>query len=122
MELRELSYELTVCKVESVDSINLADGFLFVAKTEDEISLVCETGQVPDATIEREDGWRGLVISGKLDFSLVGILSRISTALAENGIGIFAVSTYNTDYILVKAENLERAESTLAAAGYDVTQ
>ena len=57
-----------------------------------------------------------------LDFSLVGILSKLSTILAENGIGIFAVSTYNTDYILVKAENFERAMAVLAAAGYEVEE
>ena len=122
MELRKLSYELTVCKVETVESIDLSEDFLFVGKTDDEISLVCETDRAPAATTEREDGWKGFVISGVLDFSLIGILSKISTVLAENGIGIFAVSTYNTDYILVKAENFERAESALVAAGYDVKE
>jgi hypothetical protein len=57
-----------------------------------------------------------------LDFALVGILAKVSTALAQDGIGLFAISTYNTDYILVKAENFERAESALDAAGYDVIQ
>ena len=122
MELRKLSYELTVCKVETVESIDLSEDFLFVGKTDDEISLVCETDRAPAATTEREDDWKGFVISGMLDFSLIGILSKISTVLAENGIGIFAVSTYNTDYILVKAENFERAESALVAAEYDVKE
>jgi hypothetical protein len=57
-----------------------------------------------------------------LDFALVGILAKVSTALAQDDIGLFAISTYNTDYILVKAENFERAESALDAAGYDVIQ
>jgi hypothetical protein len=122
MELRKLPYDLTVCKVGSVDNINLADDFLFIGKTGDEISLVCETDKVPDATTAREDGWRGFVICGVLVFALVGILAKVSTALAQDGIGLFAISTYNTDYILVKAENFERAESALVSAGYDVIQ
>ena len=121
MELRKLPYELTVCKVEGTESIDLSSDFLFIGKTEEEISIVCETSETPAATTEREDGWKGFVICGVLDFSLIGILSGISTVLAQNGIGIFAISTYNTDYILVKAENFESAESSLVAAGYDVT-
>jgi hypothetical protein len=63
--------------------------------------------------VAREDGWRGFRIEGVLDFSLIGILSLISTILADNQIGIFAVSTYNTDYILVKDENFDRAMDPL---------
>ena len=122
MELRKLPYELTVCKLESTSDIGLDGDFLFVGKTDEEISLVCETREVPDATVAREDGWRGFVVCGTLDFSLIGILSGISTALAENGIGIFAVSTYNTDYILVKAEDFGKAAAALANAGYAVTE
>lgn len=92
------------------------------AMTDEELSLVCRTEDVPEKTVERDDGWRGFRIEGVLDFSLVGILSKLSTILAENGIGIFAVSTYNTDYILVKAENFERAMAVLAAAGYEVEE
>lgn len=72
----------------------------------------------PQNTLERDDGWRGFRIQGVLDFSLVGILSKLSGILAEHKIGIFAVSTYNTDYILVKEENFERALDVLASEGY----
>ncbi len=72
----------------------------------------------PDKTTERDDGWRGFRIQGVLDFSLIGILSKLSGILADNHIGVFAVSTYNTDYILVKEENLERALEVLASKGY----
>ena len=88
--------------------------------TDEEISLVCKTDDVPQNTIERDDGWRGFRIQGVLDFSLIGILSKLSAILAENNIGIFAVSTFNTDYILVKAENFEKALKVLSDAGYDV--
>ena len=63
---------------------------------------------------------RGFRIQGVLDFSLIGILSKLSAILAENGVGIFAISTFNTDYILVKAENFEKALKVLSDAGYDV--
>ena len=92
----------------------------FIGKTDEEISLVCKTVDAPDKTTERDDGWKGFRIQGILDFSLIGILSKISGILAENNIGIFAVSTFNTDYILVKAENFERALSVLSEEGYDI--
>ena len=94
--------------------------FFFLGKTDEEISLVCRTADTPADTTEREDGWKGFRIQGVLDFSLIGILSKISTVLAENRIGIFAVSTYNTDYVLVKEENFERAINALKEAGYTV--
>ena len=120
MELKRLPYELTVCTVESLAGVDLGSGFFFVGKTDEEISLVCETCSVPAQTLAREDGWRAFRIEGVLDFSLVGILSKLSGVLAESGIGIFAVSTYNTDYILVKGENFDRAAEALAAAGYAI--
>ena len=83
-------------------------------------SLVCRTAKVPGNATRREDGWRAFRIQGQLDFSLVGILSRISSILAENRIGIFAMSTYHTDYILVKAGDYERALECLSAAGYTI--
>ena len=81
---------------------------------------MCKTEDVPQSIIERDDGWRGFRIQGVLDFSLIGILSKLSGILADNDIGIFAVSTYNTDYILVKEENYERALTVLSTEGYTV--
>ena len=120
MELKKIDCRLTVCKVTEVSSINLEAEFYFIGKTDEEVSLVCKTEDTPINTIEREDGWRGFRIQGVLDFSLIGILSKLSGILAEHKIGIFAVSTYNTDYILVKEENFERALNVLAAEGYVV--
>ena len=120
MELKKIDCKLTVCKVTEVSSINLESDFYFIGKTDEEVSLVCKTEDTPMNTIEREDGWRGVRIQGVLDFSLIGILSKLSGILAEHKIGIFAVSTYNTDYILVKEENFERALNVLAAEGYTV--
>ena len=120
MELKKLPHELTVCKVASMADINLDSDFFFIGKTDEEISLVCLTSDAPAQTLEREDGWKGFRIEGVLDFSLIGILSRISGVLAESGIGIFAVSTYNTDYILVKSDNFNKAAEALTAAGYSI--
>ena len=118
MKLKKLPYDLTVCKLPSADGIDMAAGFFFVGKTDEEISLVCRTECTPAGTVAREDGWRGFRVEGTLDFSLTGILSKISGILADHAISIFAVSTYNTDYILVKAEQFDRAVRALEAAGY----
>ncbi|MBE7067161.1 MAG: ACT domain-containing protein [Ruminococcaceae bacterium] len=120
MKLQKLNLDLTVCKVSSEKEIDMNMDFYFIGKTHEEISLVCPTKEAPANTIEREDGWRAFRIKGTLDFALVGILSRISTILADNKIGIFAVSTYNTDYILVKKDNWERALAVLEDKGYEV--
>ncbi len=120
MELKRLPYELTVCKLKDTNEIELSKDFYFIGRTDEEISLVCKTESAPESFIAREDGWAGFRIQGELDFSLIGILSRISGVLAENKIGIFAVSTYNTDYILVKKEKLERALNALEEHGYTV--
>ena len=120
MKLKKIPYELSVCKVADVSSVDLGGDFYFVGRTDEEISLVCKTSSVPSVTTARDDGWRGFRIEGVLDFWLIGILSKISAILAENRIGIFAVSTYNTDYILVKEENFERALDVLADAGYEI--
>ena len=120
MELKTFDYELTVCKVADISMLDLSREFYFIGKTDEEISLVCRTEDTPAATTARDDGWKCFRIQGVLDFSLIGILSKISGILADNSIGIFAVSTYNTDYILVKAENFSKATEVLAAEGYTV--
>jgi hypothetical protein len=120
MELKIIPYRLTVCKVTDICAVDINADFYFIGKTDEELSLVCRTEDTPSLTIERDDGWRGFRIQGILDFSLIGILSKLSGILAEHKIGIFAVSTYNTDYILVKEENFESALCALNAEGYPV--
>lgn len=121
MELKKIDKDFTVCKVENLKQVNMDKDFIFVSKTDEEISVVCETKDVPDNTVERSDGYKAFRIEGKLDFSLIGILSKISTALAKNNIGIFAISTYNTDYILVKSEEFNKAAEVLDEKGYRIT-
>ena len=118
LEIEKLEYDLTVCKVSDASSFDLAKDFYFIGRTDEEFSLVCRTEETPAVTIEREDGWKGFRIRGVLDFSLIGILAKISGILAENGISIFAVSTYNTDYVLVKADQFEKTLQILASKGF----
>ena len=121
MELQIMPPAMTVCRVASEAELRLDGDLVFIGKTDEEYSLVCPTDCVPAQTVEREDGWRCFRIQGVLDFSLIGVLAKISTILAENAIGIFVVSTFNTDYVLVKAENFDLAMTLLAEAGYTVT-
>ena len=118
MELKKFNYNFSVCKVQDFSEVDLTQEFCFIGKTDEELSLVCLTENVPSNTTHREDGWKGFRIEGELDFSLIGILAKISTILAENEIGIFVVSTYNTDYVLVKEENFENALALLEVKGY----
>lgn len=120
MKLKVIDEVFTVCKVEDYSGVNLNRPYVFTGATDEEKSLVCPVSDVPANTTERNDGWRAFRIEGVLDFSLIGILSKISSCLAENGIGIFAVSTFNTDYILTKSENFNKAQQALTAQGYTI--
>lgn len=120
MEIKKIDYDFSVCKVKDYSQVDFDMEFCFTGKTDEEKSLVCITDYVPDNAIECDDGWKAFRIQGILDFSLIGILSKISALLANHKIGIFAVSTYNTDYILVKKENYVRALEVLTEAGYYV--
>ena len=122
MEIKVLEQDFTVCQVRDYTQVNWAAEFCFTGKTDEELSLVCATGDVPANVIRRDDGWKGFRIQGVLDFSLVGILSRIAALLAENSIPIFAISTYNTDYILTKVEHCEKALEVLKQAGYTIVK
>jgi hypothetical protein len=93
--------------------------FISITKTKDEISVVAISGSLEHFD-KKEDGWKVLKVSGILDFSLIGIISKISTILANSGISIFVISTYNTDYIMVKTEKLRDAIKVLEENGYDV--
>lgn len=120
MQLKVLCESFSVCRLESWAGVDLNRPFTFTACTDEEKSLVCPAAFVPADTLVREDGWRGLRIQGVLDFSLVGILARIASLLAENGIAIFAVCTYNTDYLFMKEKVFEEALGVLTDAGYEI--
>lgn len=109
--------KFTVCKVEDYSGIDLDQPFIFTGRTDEEQSLVCPTHLVPHNVRCREDGWRAFRISGELDFSLVGILADIADLLAANEIAIFVISTYNTDYVLTKEKDFQKAIEILEASG-----
>lgn len=120
MELIVLKQEFSVCQVADFSQVNLSGDYTFIAQTPAENSLVCPTSHVPPNCTRRDDGWRGFYIAGQLDFSLIGIMADLSAVLADNQIGLFAVSTYNTDYIFTKADSFQRALTALATAGYKI--
>ena len=120
MTIEILGQAFTVCKVDSIPNNLLSDPFCFIGKTDSELSLVCLTEHTPQRTLAREDGWRALRVAGTMEFSLIGILAELSRVLAEAGVSIFAVSTYDTDYLLVKADRLHRAAEALERTGHRV--
>lgn len=120
MTLFILKDRFCVCQLFNAADADLSAPFTFLSVTDREISLVCPEGHVPGEYAAREDGWRALRIEGVLDFSLTGILAGIANILAENKIPIFAVSTYDTDYVLIKEEFFERALQALKKAGYRI--
>lgn len=120
MTLETLAAEFCIWTTGDATGIPLAVPFCFAARTDAEISIVCPTEHVPPDALRRDEGWRGFRVRGELDFSLVGILAGIAGVLAEEGISIFAVSTYATDYVFVKAERFGQALEALARKGYAI--
>ena len=123
LDLRLLDGRLAVCRLAPGEDppawVFGVGGFWSVTRTATEWSVVCAEGIVP-AGVRSEAGWRILQVAGPLDFGLTGILASIAVALAEAGISIFALSTYDTDYVMVKEENVEVAVRALEAAGHRV--
>ncbi len=118
MELKIIDGEFSICQIKDMSKVNFEDEFVFFSKTDDELSLVCREEYVPADHVIVDSGFSVFRMAGVLDFSLIGILSRISTILAAEKISIFAVSTYNTDYIFVKTAQLEKAKKALQQNGY----
>lgn len=92
-----------------------------VTRTDEELSVVCREGQVPSG-VRSQGGWRCLMVRGPLDFALSGVLAALAQPLAQAEVPIFALSTYDTDYILVPGASLEAALRALAAAGHSITR
>jgi hypothetical protein len=92
-----------------------------ITRTSDELSIICQDGAVPE-DVRCERGWRALRVAGTLDFAAVGILAGLARPLAEAGVAICAVSTFDTDYLLVRDADLDRAVAALCAAGFNVRE
>lgn len=122
VKLRILAAELAVVRLAQTDEIPdwaRHGTFASATRTGNELSLVCEFERVPEGQ-RREGPFRAFEVAGPLDFALTGILAALLAPLAEAAISIFAVSTFDTDYVLVKADRLEAAASVLRAAGHEI--
>lgn len=94
------------------------DGWWSVTRTPAELSVVCDESIVPEG-VKREGGWRRIELAGPFDFALTGILASILNPLAEAGVPIFALSTFDTDWVLIPGEHLEKAKRALVGAGHN---
>jgi hypothetical protein len=113
---------LSICRLdagEEVPAWATETSFFSVTRTRDELSVVCPEDVVPEG-ITRERGWRAFRLEGPFDLSMVGVLASVASPLAEAGASIFAVSTFDTDYVLVREEQLDLAVDTLRASGHKV--
>jgi len=124
LRLSLLVGQLSVCRLDPATELPdwaVASGFFSITRTDDELSVVCPKGAVPDG-VRHEDGWRVFKLEGPFEFSEVGVLASIVEPLAEAGVSVFAVSTYDTDYVLVKEDQLETAAAALRGRGHKVPQ
>jgi hypothetical protein len=123
LSLRVLPGELAVCRLPAdapIAPLPARAPLVSITRTSDELSIVCRVADAPPAA-QVEPGWRALQVAGPLDFALTGILAAIADPLAAAGISLFAVSTYDTDYVLVRETALPAAVAALRAAGHDVS-
>lgn len=124
LTMKLLKEKYSICRLDKNNPIPawaIKEDFFSITKTEDELSIVCLKDNVPNS-VKCETDWKILKVEGPLDFSLVGILSSISSLMAKEKISIFALSTYDTDYILVKENDVEAAISTLIKNNYNVVK
>ncbi len=122
LNLTILPEKIAVCKFQSNSEIPawaLNSTFYSITKTKEELSIVCLEDQLEgDEQVER--GWKAIKVEGPLDFSLIGILANLSSILASGKISIFVISTFDTDYILVKEDQLEKAQQLLSKSGHTI--
>jgi len=122
LTLSRLPELLTICKLDTRHKIPdwaTQGEFWAITRTADELSIVCSQSNAPQEVVQEPD-WRGLKVEGPLDFSLTGILAGLAAPLAKAGISIFAISTFDTDYLLVKADKLAQATLVLQADGHRI--
>lgn len=122
MNMQLLSHDFTICQIADISGVDFSRDVVFMCKTADEISLVCESSCVPAHTLALQPHWKALKILGTLDFSLIGIIAKITHILAQQGISVFVVSTYNTDYVLAKTKDMPSCLQTLRQHGYSILE
>jgi uncharacterized protein len=120
LSLTVLSARYSVCRLDAATAVPAwatRGTFFSVTRTPEEVSVVCETTAVPPG-IQATEGWRALAVQGPLDFEAVGILAELSGRLADAAVSIFAISTYDTDYLFVREPDLGRSAAALREAGH----
>ena len=119
LKLKVLEGEFTIHRLpvkSKIPSRVYESDFFTVSKTDDELSIVCDSN-ITLQSEKSETGWSCFKVLGPLDFSLTGILANIASSLTESNISIFAISTYDTDYILVDSKKVKQATRSLVASG-----
>jgi len=122
LKLKVLSEKFCISRLNRLEPIpnwTLDANWYSITKTDEELSIVCEEKYVPEHILKETD-WKCFKIEGPLDFALIGILSKLSTLLADSGISIFAISTYDTDYILVKSDKLAKSIKVFESNGISI--
>jgi len=118
-----MSQELAVCRLEEHDPVPdwaWRGELVSITRARGELSLICASGAVPADAAKVERGWRALVVTTAMDFSVTGVAAALTAPLAEAGVSVLPVATYDTDYFLVKGERLADAIEALLAAGHQV--
>ena len=113
---------LAICRLEKDSPIPewvLTASFFSITRTDRELSIVCTQLNIPEG-VKHEDGWRCLKVEDTLDFSLTGVIASLTMPLAFEGVSVFVLSTYDTDYLLVRERSLEKAASILSQNGHRV--
>ncbi len=124
MELRTLEETFAIARLAAGSPVPEWVGgkdLIAVVRTRNELSIVCQDAAVPASLTEVQRGFKAFAVRGHLDFALIGIIADLAKPLADAGISIFGISTYDTDHILVRAETFESAKAALIAAGHTVT-
>jgi len=122
LDLHLLEGPYAVCQLEATAQVPAwaeGEGFLSISRASDELTIVCPQKRVPPG-VKAERDWRCFRLLGPFDFALTGILAAVLNPLAQAGVGVFAVSTYNTDYVLIKSERLNQGIMALSQAGHRV--
>lgn len=122
--LSALKGSFSICKLDPASDIPswAWDGnFYSITRTTDELSIICDRRNIPE-NINCEHNWRVLVIEGPFEFEEIGILHSITKSLAEADLSLLTVSTYNTDYILIKEDHYDEATKSLERAGHIIGQ
>ena len=123
MQLRRLTDVFSVCRLSPKSALPAysSDGFFSLTRTSEEVSVVCREQDAPPDCVQ-ERGWRGIQVVGPIPFTMVGVLHSLTAPIAQAGISLFAISTYDTDYLLVKVQDFERAIQVLKAAGHEIEE